>query len=154
MYRIYQISDELNLSDVANKFNTTEEQLKTINGLSGNVNLKRGDFIIVPAMATNKNENFDIYVVKSNDTLYKIAQNYGINYNELADLNGLDKDEYIYTNQEILVPKRNVEFIITGSRDTLNDVANKLSTTLDDIIKQNQTLYLAPEQLIIYKKRD
>lgn len=154
MYRIYQISDELSLLDIANKFNTTEDELKLINGLNDNVTIKRGDFIIVPMKDTAQNENFDIYVVKQGDSIYKIAQSYGVNYNELADLNGLDKDEYIYANQEILVPKRNVQFTITDTRDTLNDVANRLSTKVSDIIEQNKTIFLAPEQLIVYKKRD
>lgn len=154
MYRIYQIGEETMLSEIANKFNTNEEQLKIINGIDNNYVVKRGNYIIVPFSNINENENFDIYKVRSGDTIYKVAQNYNVDYKQLLDLNGLDKDEYIYANQEILVPKQDVLFKITKENETLNTLATKWQITIDDIIKQNATIYLKPEQLIVYKKEN
>lgn len=154
MYRIYQIQNETSLSEIANKFNTNEEQLMMINGFDNNYVVRRGNYIIVPISNINENENFEIYRVKSGDTIYKIAQQYEIDYKQLLDLNGLDRDQYIYVNQEILVPKKDVLFRITKENETLNSLADELKTTTNDIIEQNDTIYVVPQQLIVYKKRD
>ena len=154
MYRIYQIENENSLMEIANKFNTTEEQLKKINGIMDNYIVRSGGFIIVPTSETKQNENFMVYKVKQGDNLYSIARSYNTDYKQLMDLNGLDKDQYLYINQEILVPRDNVLFKITKENDTLNDVAKSFDTNVDEILKQNTTIYLNPEQLIVYKKRD
>ena len=101
MYRIYQIENETSLEEIANKFNTTTDNLKKINGINNSYYIQRGNYIIVPLL---ENENFETYKVKQGDSMYAIAQKYNVNYNDLLDLNGLDKDEYIYPNQEILIP--------------------------------------------------
>lgn len=151
MYRIYQIENETTLEEVANKFNTSVDNLKQVNGIYDDYDVERGNYIIVPAF---ENENFQIYRVKQGDSIYAIARQYNINYNDLLNLNGLDRDEYIYPNQEIMIPKQDVNFVITKENETLLDISNKLNTTKDEIIRQNSTIYLMPDQLIIYKKRD
>ena len=150
MYRIYQINNETTLAEIARKFNTNEEQLRVINGFDNNYIVTKGNYIIVPF--SNTNENFEIYKVRPGDTIYKVAQNYNLDYKQLLNLNGLDKDEFIYVNQEILVPKEGVSFVITDQNQSLTSLANEFQTTIDNIIKQNDTIYLAPEQLMVYKK--
>ena len=39
------------------------------------------------------------------DTLYNIASNNKIDVNLLAQLNGINKSDYIYPNQTLLIPK-------------------------------------------------
>ena len=152
MYKIYKIQDEKTLSEIANKFDISLEQLKAINGINGTYIIEKGNFIIVPKDERN-NDNFITYKVKPGDTIYRIAENFGIPYKQLLDLNGLDKDEYIYIDQEILVPNKDVTFRITGENETLNNIADELSTTAYDIIEQNNMLILEPNQLIVYKRR-
>ncbi len=152
MYRIYQINNETTLAEIARKFNTNEEQLRVINGFDNSYIVTKGNYIIVPFSNTNENENFEIYKVRPGDTIYKVAQNYNLDYKQLLNLNGLDKDEFIYVNQEILVPKEGVSFVITDQNQSLTALANEFQTTIDNIIKQNDTIYLAPEQLMVYKK--
>lgn len=154
MYRIYQINNESSLKEIADMFNTTEDNLKQINGIMDNYMVSKGNFIIVPIVEKSSNENFDIYRVKQGDSIYSIAQSYNVDYMDLLELNGLDKDQYIYTNQEIMVPKTGVDFIIVKENETLNNVLNSLNTTADELIRQNKTIYLMPDQLIVYKKRD
>ena len=140
--------------EIADMFNTTEDNLKQINGIMDNYMLSKGNFIIVPIMEKSSNENFDIYRVKQGDSIYSIAQRYDVDYMDLLELNGLDKDQYIYVNQEIMVPKTGVDFIVVKENETLNNVLNSLNTTADELIRQNRTIYLMPDQLIVYKKRD
>ncbi len=66
-------------------------------------------------------------------------------------INGLDKDDYIYPNQVISVPKNGVKYYIVQDNDTLMNIANKLNTSVYDIINQNNQLYLQKDQLIVYK---
>ena len=63
-----------------------------------------------------------------------------------------DKDDYIYPGQEILIPNENVEIYITEEGSTLNDAVARLGTDINNILRQNDTIYLLPDQLIIYKK--
>ena len=51
-----------------------------------------------------KDTYFQYYKIESGDSLYKIAKKYNVNPNLLANLNGLDMDDYIYPNQVILIP--------------------------------------------------
>ena len=95
---------------------------------------------------------FSRYIVKKGDTLYGLAQKYGITAIQLAMLNGLDSDDYLYVDQVLIVPKENVEFYITEDNDTLTKVASYFQTTPKVVVDQNKTIYLLPEQLIIHKK--
>ena len=71
---------------------------------------------------------------------------------EIAELNGLELNEYIYPDQKILVPKENVKIYITEEGDTLNQVAQKLNISKETIDSYNKEIYLLPEQLIAYVK--
>ena len=106
--------------------------------------------IIVP---NNQNDDwFDTYIVQKGDNLYAIAQKYNISLIDLLNINGLDKDDYIYPNQEIMVPKKNVKVIITKEDDTLNSASKRLGMNTEEMLYQNDNIYLLPEQLLVYKK--
>lgn len=104
---------------------------------------------------TKKNPSgnyFDYYTVKKGDSLYEIAKKNNIDVNDLLLINGLKKDDYIYPNQEILIPKNDYKIIITRENDTLNGISRKLNIPILDLIEQNANIYLIPEQLIVYRK--
>ena len=46
----------------------------------------------------------DIYIVKRGDSLWSIAQSYGISLTLLLDINGFSRDTVIYAGQEIIIP--------------------------------------------------
>lgn len=94
---------------------------------------------------------FDYYTVKNGDTLYNISNGNNIDVSLLAQLNGFNKDDYIYPNQVLLVPKAGSVIYITANGDTLSEVAKGLGVSVMDLINQNDNIYLQPEQLIIYK---
>lgn len=94
---------------------------------------------------------FDYYVVKNGDTLYKISNDNNIDASLLAQLNGFNKDDYIYPNQVLLIPKAGSILYITANGDTLSEVAKGIGVSVMDLVEQNNNIYLQPEQLIIYK---
>ncbi len=93
-----------------------------------------------------------IYEIKNGDTLYQISKKYNVNTKLLAELNGLKLDDYIYSGDNILIPKKNVSYYITKESDTLYGVSRIFNITEDELIKQNKTIYLLPEQMIFYKR--
>lgn len=148
MYESYYMNYGESLSDVANKFNTSVEELLKINGLS-NSDMLRGDMdILVPK---NKESYFTYYTVNTGDNLYAIARRYNINPMLLAALNGLTMDDYIYPNQKIIIPKAGYSFYITKDGDTFDMVANKFNKTKKEVLDLNETVYLLPGQLMINK---
>lgn len=151
MYRVYRIEPNDTLETIARKFSTDLETLKGLNGLENNYNIVPSNMIVVPSP---KKSIFETYIVQKGDNMYEIARRYRVNYNDLIKLNGLDTDEYIYPNQEILVPSKGVNVYITESEDTIETVANKLQAKPLDIMMQNETIYLQPDQLISYKKEE
>lgn len=148
MYRIYQVQKEETLDQIAKNFDVTANLLRELNGFSNDYVVREGERIIVP----RESSTFSRYVVKKGDTLYSLAQKHGVTVAQLAMLNGLDDDDYLYVDQVLVVPKENTEFYITEDNDTLTKVASYFQTTPKVLVEQNKTIYLMPEQLIIYKK--
>ncbi len=147
MYKIYKVNNQDSIEGIARKFNTTVD---TIRDLNGKDYIVAGELIIVP---NNTKENwFDTYIVEKGDTLYSIASRYNISLIDLLNVNGLDKENYIYPGQEILVPKNNVTVIVTGKNDTINSVSNRLGVNYSDLLNQNDNILLFPDQIIVYKK--
>lgn len=148
MYDIYTIQNGDTIESIANKYNVTPYILYQLNGFSPDYVLIVGNNIIVPKMSS---VYFDYYTIKKGDNLYNIASKYNINYDILALINGLDPDDYIYPNQVIAVPKNGVKYYVTKESDTLIDISNKLNANINDILNQNNNLYLLSDQLIVYK---
>lgn len=95
---------------------------------------------------------YTYYVIKSGDTLYKIAKDYNLNPKLIAELNGLKYDEYIYPNQTIILPKKGVQYYITKEGDTLKSVVNIFGANKEELVNQNETIYLLDGQMIFYKE--
>lgn len=147
MYRVYQVQVNDTLETIANMLNTSIDNLKKINGIKNDVNLMPGSFLIVPVT----DDRFTIYSVKKGDTIYSIAQANGLNEDLLLMVNGLNKEDYIYPNQEIIIPSKNYKYYVTKEGDTLASIVNDLKIDYNTILKNNDEIRLEEDQLIIYK---
>ena len=107
-------------------------------------------------MINEKNElespYYTLYKIKKGDSLYKISKEFNVNTKLLAELNGLNIDDYIYPEQILLIPKKDVSYYITKDADTLYTVSNIFDTKESEIVSQNKTIYLLPGQMIFYKQ--
>ena len=146
MYKIYKVKNGDTFESIANKFNTSVDNLRDINGIEY---ISVGQMIIVPN--NTNSEWFETYIVKKGDNLYSLAQNFNISLSDLLSINGLDKDNYIYPGQEIIVPKSNIDVIITRKDETILSASERLGLKNDDLLRQNDSIYLMPEQLLISK---
>lgn len=148
MYKIYQVVNGDTIESIARAFNTTTDMIKNLNGTGSIV---AGNYIVVP---NDESRWFSVYVVQRGDNVYQIAEKYNTSVKNVLALNGLDKDDYIYPNQEILVPNPGVNVFVTEDGNTLGDAADMLGSPVTEIINQNDKIYLLPEQLLIYKKKE
>lgn len=148
MYKIYKVNAGDSLESIASSYGLTARELMDINGIMANQALVPGALIVVPA----KNDNmFMKYVVRKGDNLYSIAQRYNTTAQQLLKLNGLSENDYIYPDEEILVPRSNMKFYVTAEDDTLNKVIDGLGVSPSTLVEQNKEIYLVPDQLIIYR---
>lgn len=142
IYRIYTVGINDTIETLANQLGLTEEELRKINGFIDSYQIREGEQIILPT----ENTNFKTYTIQKGDNLYEIAKKYNITVKQLKLLNGLD-DDYIYPGETLIVP--NTKFYITEEGDSINKVYElfEIENPLE-----NQTIYLLPNQLIVYKK--
>lgn len=144
MYDIYQIIVGDTIDSIARRYNTTSEVIRNLNP---NSSFGVGTTIVVPRI----NEYFEIYNIQKGDSLYEIARRYNTDYNLLAILNGLNVADYIYPNTTILVPKKDVKYYITKENDTVNSVNKLLGGNINNLLRENNNIYLKEGQLIVYK---
>lgn len=148
MYSVYKIMFGDTLDSIANKTNTTVEELMNINS---NIDMNVDSYIVVPSSV---NDSFFTYIVKSGDNLYQIAREYNVNASDLAAINGIKVDEYLYPNQQLMVPTNKTLVYVTKEGDTLDVVLDNFNTSYDNIKRQNKKIYLMPEQLIVFKEEN
>ena len=148
MYDIYTTLENDTIESISDKYNITPYVLYQLNGLPINSKITPNTNIVVPKIS---NTYFDYYTIKKGDTLYKIADKYNVDYNLLALINGLDSNDYIYPNQEILIPKSSYSYYVTADGDTLSTVSKKFNIGQSELINSNETIYLLPGQLLVKK---
>jgi len=149
VYKIYTVKEGEDVLSITNDLGITPDEIRRINGFPTNYEVKVGEQIVIPSVSTSP---FDRYIVKQGESLYSIATQYNISADDLAQLNGLDKEEYIYPNQELLVPKPNIDFYITREGDTIGKLRQQISNDFETILKSNPYIYLMPDQVLVYEK--
>ena len=153
---VYIVKKGDSLYSIAQKYNTTVDELKKLNGLTSNI-INVGQILKLP-----EKENivdYDLYIVKKGDTLYKIANNYNISVNELKKINNLTSDT-LSIGQQLLVPiieESDYTIYIVKKGDSLYSIAQKYNTTVDSIKKLNNlasNLLSINQQLKIPTKKE
>lgn len=149
MFDRYKIENEDTITLIAKKFGTTTENLKTINDIYSLENLRVGSDIIVPKI---DEVYYNVKKIKKGGSLQKIAKELNINPNLFASMNGFNITDYIYNNQEVLIPKSDYSYYITSEGDTIKTASEIFGVSKERILSQNQTIYLLRDQIIANKK--
>ncbi len=149
MFERYKIKKGDTLSIISKKYDTNIDYLKSINDIYFIDDLREGTDIIVPK---TKDLYYEVIKNSKGDTLVNIAKKYNLNPSLLASMNGLENDDYIYNNQELLLPKMNYSYYISKKGDTLDTVSNIFGITKDRLLSQNESIYLLDGQIIVNKK--
>ena len=111
---------------------------------------QRKDNLIVPK---NNQNYFNYYTVEKGDSLYAISRRYNINPELLASLNGISMEDYIYPNEQIIIPKSGFSYYITKEGDTLDTVASLFKVTPEELLFNNGIIYLSEGQILVQPKR-
>lgn len=149
MTYIVEVGDTI--QSIARKFNVLLEDLIRENNLENIYFLEPGLELIIPESTVTNTEAFEYYTVKKGDNLYQIGLKYNISAELLAEINGLELNEYIFPDQKLLVPKPGIQVYITRDGDTLKLISNELGIPRENILLYNENIYLLPEQLIAYR---
>lgn len=135
----YQVVAGDTLSSIANKFNTTVEELVSINNITNPNLIIVGQILKLRRDDLSQVEN-NTYVVQQGDTLSQIAQKYGTTYQELARINNISNPNYIQVGQVIKISCKNniTDRIYTvQAGDTLSKIAKMYNTTVGDLVTKN-----------------
>lgn len=146
------------LWSIANKYGISVNKLKDINNLDSNI-LSVGQKLLVKD--TSSSDDIGVYyTVKSGDTLYGIAKEYGLSVDELKKINNL-KNNTLSVNQKLLVSgttsnESNNEYdtYIVKSGDSLWSIARENNISVDklkDINNLNSNLLSIGQKLLIPK---
>ena len=130
----YVVQNGDSLWKIANKYGITVDELKNLNGLTNN-NLTVGQILEIPGNSDDSN-NSGTYTVKPGDSLWKIANQYGLTVAELKALNGLTSDN-LSVGQVLKVTDNNSNTYTVKAGDSLWNIANKYGITVDELKKLN-----------------
>ena len=111
---------------------------------------------------------YEIYVVKSGDTLEKIAITYNTDINELIRINGIIDLSNLEEGMQLMVPNNNsnpYRYYTVKKGETLKDISNFFNIDynlllqlngleIDDYVYPNQTIILPKEGVSLYLTKD
>ena len=130
----YTVKKGDTLYTLANKFNTSVDNLKSINNLTTD-SLSIGQILKIPA--NNMEDSNNSYIVKSGDTLYSIAKQYNTSVSDLKQINGLTSD-ILSIGQVLKIPSTSENIVYTVKKgDTLYSIAKEFGTTVNAITNLN-----------------
>lgn len=129
------------LWSIARKNNISVDELKKLNNLTSNT-LSLNQVLKLP---TSNNDLSTTYTVKSGDTLYKIANQFGLSVNELKSINNLSTNNLSIgqvlkvkkdTNNDNTTSDKSSTYTVK-SGDTLYSISRKLNVSVDEIKRAN-----------------
>lgn len=142
----YTVKQSDTLYSLSKKYDVTIEKLMEANKLPSE-KIIVGQQLLVPS---EHPKEYYSYTVQKGDTLFSLAQKYGVNVDELMMQNNKKTDQ-IVIGEQILVPvemiTKNEEAIYTVlPGDTLWGIAERFGITIGELVKKNR---LSREMVLI-----
>ena len=98
-YDYYTVQKGDSLYQIAKKYNTTVNEIKSLNNISSSL-LSIGQQLKVPSFG----EKYTLYTVTKGDSLYQIAKKYNTTVNNIKNLNNLTSN-LLSIGQELKIPR-------------------------------------------------
>ena len=142
----YVVKKGDSLYSIAKNYNTTIGAIKAVNELTGNI-IQPGQILRLPNFITfNPDPNsVIIYKINKGDSLYSIANKYGVTVNDIINYNQL-ANSLLSVNQQLLIPvnqtteigkESNINYIVKKG-DTLYNIAKRYNITPKDLMDFNK----------------
>lgn len=128
----YIVKSGDNLYAIARKYNTTVNEIKSLNNLGSDI-LSVGQILKIPTV-TPSQEQKETYIVQSGDSLYSIARKFNTTVDELKRLNNLSSN-LLSIGQVLVLPIESTgqTTYTVQAGDSLYSIARKFNTTVDNI---------------------
>lgn len=131
------------LTSIALWYNTSVEELVRLNNIQNPDLIYIGERLLIMVSDDPNNKKEVRYTVKRGDTLWKIANRYGITVNEIVQLNNIQNPNLIYVGQHLRIPldnsinqMQNVYYRVRRG-DRLWRIAKVYGTTVNNIARLN-----------------
>lgn len=134
---LYEVQPGDTLFAISKRFNTSVGILQGLNAIDDASAIVAGQSILVPAIDEN---NFVVYTIDADDSLFSIARRFGTTVAVLQSLNGIADERELVAGQTILAPKldgREYEVYVVKPADTLYDIARRYATSVDALMALN-----------------
>lgn len=134
----YTVKSGDTLWSIANRYNTTVNDLKTLNNLTSNI-ISIGQILKIPKSSVSPGLGSN-YVVKAGDSLWSIANKYNTTVNDLINLNNLTSTT-LSIGQTLKIPtsenitEGNIYTVKAG--DSLWTIAQQFNVSVDSIKSLN-----------------
>lgn len=131
---IYTVKSGDTLYSIARKYNLSVDELKRLNNLTSN-SLSIGQKLKI---STTLDDTETIYTVVKGDTLYGIANKFGVSVNNLKDINNLSNNT-LSIGQVLKIPNTTTDKLTytVKSGDTLYSIARTYNTSVNEIKSLN-----------------
>lgn len=137
----YTVVNGDTLWSIANRYGLTVDELKQLNNLTSNT-ISVGQRLRLRSSSMPTPE--DVYTVVKGDTLWSIANKFGLTVDELKGLNNLQSDILsvgqtliVASDTNVPIPPSQEDVYIVQSGDSLWGIARKFNVSVDELIQYN-----------------
>ena len=143
------------LFNLSKRYGVPLKELMHKNNFNDANMIVEGEVIIIPIKNNDEKKGNLTYKVIEGDTLYKIARDYNVKVKDIIDINNLNNEYFLQTNQIILLPKgaiynkevgqkninlssRKVFYHQTSKVEKLSQIAKIHNVSKEEIISLNK----------------
>lgn len=139
-----------NLTAIANRYSTSVNSLKAVNGMKSDIVLV-GQRLQIPGRGRIVSKPF-YHQVERGENLTYIAQKYNTSVSSLRDLNRIRPNSVLYVGQKLKISERSLVHVVRRG-ETLGTIAQRYKVSLRELIHandiENKKLIVAGQSLII-----
>ena len=127
---VYYVKKGDSLYGIAKSYGVSVEDIKKLNNLSNN-NLSIGQELLIPGLSSENVPSVKVYTVVKGDSLYKIANLYGVSVDDLKSANKLSSSVLSIGQQLVIPDSESSKTYVVKRGDTLYSIARDNNTTVD-----------------------
>lgn len=157
---VYIVKKGDSLYSIANNLGVSVEELKSANGISGSL-INVGQKLVIPSNSSTSPGDYVVYTVKRNDSLWNIANAYGVSVNDIVDYNNLGTT-VLQIGQQLLIPNvssfddAGIIYVVKNG-DSLWSISKKYNVSVNDLKTANNlnsNMLSIGQKLVIPKTSD